>query len=138
LLAEEEKYGVHDLNTLNDFAVRVADNRKKLFNLVAKLLSEGKTVAGVSAPAKGMTLLNYCNFSNFHLLYISEKSNLKIGRVTPGGHIPIISDAELMNLKPDYVLLLAWNFSQEIMANLKDYSSAGGKFIIPIPDPKIV
>lgn len=138
LLADEVRYKVHNLDALNDFAVRVAENRQKLFSLVSELLVQGKKIAAVSAPAKGMTLLNYCNFSDFHLLYVSEKSKLKIDRITPGGHIPIISDAELMNLKPDYVLLLAWNFSKEIMANLKDYSDNGGKFIIPIPDPKII
>jgi hypothetical protein len=70
--------------------------------------------------------------------FATEKSQLKIGRVTPGTHIPVVPDEELLRQKPDYALLLAWNFAKEIMTNLRAYSESGGKFIIPIPNPRIV
>jgi hypothetical protein len=85
-----------------------------------------------------MTLLNYCGIDNDILDFVTEKSTLKIGRFTPGTHIPVVEDNELLKEKPDYSLLLAWNFADEIMKNLDGYRKQGGKFIIPIPTPKIV
>ncbi len=99
---------------------------------------EGKKIVGVSAPAKGMTLLNYCGIEGDLLDFVTEKSTLKIGRFTPGAHVPVVPDSELLVDKPDYALLLAWNFADEIMTNLAEYRSGGGKFIIPIPEPRIV
>lgn len=101
-------------------------------------MAQGKTIAVVSAPAKGMTLLNYCGITNRHVMFATEKARLKVDRYTPGGHIKIVPDSELLVHQPDYALLLAWNFSKEIMENLKEYKDKGGKFIIPIPEPKIV
>ncbi len=92
----------------------------------------------MSAPAKGMTLLNYCKIDNHILDYVTEKSELKIGKYTPGMHIYVETDQKLLEDKPDYALILAWNFAQEIMENLKDFQKAGGKFILPIPSPKII
>jgi len=138
LISAEKSQKLNDLKSLQVFAEKVKENRRDLTALVASLLKQGKSIAVVSAPAKGMTLLNYCNFTNHHLDFVSEKSKLKIGRVTPGGHIKIVSDEELLKRQPDYVILLAWNFAKEIMANLKRYSDKGGKFIIPIPKPTII
>ena len=87
---------------------------------------------------KGMTLLNYCHIGPELLSFVTEKSQLKIGKYTPGLHIPVVPDSMLMEHKPDYALLLAWNFADEIMKNLNDYRDNGGRFIIPIPEPKIV
>jgi hypothetical protein len=69
---------------------------------------------------------------------VSEKASLKIGRYTPGTKIEVVSDQMLLEKQPDYALLLAWNFAAEIMNNLKTFSDRGGKFIIPIPSPRIV
>ena len=110
----------------------------KILNLLFSLKNEGKTIVGVSAPAKGMTLLNYCGIDKDMLDVITEKSELKIGRFSPGKHIPIVPDSYLLDKQPDYVLLLAWNFADEIMNNLNEYKQRGGKFIIPIPVPRIV
>lgn len=138
LLDLEKQTGVHSLDTLNVFSQRVAQNRRDLMNLLHTLKQQGKTVAVVSAPAKGMTLLNYCRLGTETLDFATEKSTLKIGRFTPGTHLPVVPDAELMTRKPDYVLLLAWNFAKEIIRNLNDYREAGGKFIIPIPNLKVL
>ena len=106
--------------------------------MLKSIKREGKSIAGVSAPAKGMTLLNYCRIGTETLDFITEKATLKIGKYTPGSHIPIVGDSELVKRMPDYALLLAWNFADEIMKNLDEYRRKGGKFIIPIPSARIV
>lgn len=138
MIKDEENKKIYDLETLKEFADKVKKNRDELLWLLHSLKKEGKTIVGVSAPAKGMTLLNYCHIGSHLLDAVTEKSTLKIGRVTPGGHIPVVSDDYLLEHQPDYALLLAWNFADEIMKNLSEYKKRGGKFIIPIPMPKIV
>ena len=100
--------------------------------------SKGKRIAAVSTPAKGMTLLNYCKIGTELIEFATEKSTLKIGKYTPGTHLPILPDSALEENQIDYALLLAWNFADEIIGNLSSYRKNGGKFIIPIPHPKII
>ena len=137
-LRDEAKAGLHDEKTLRRFGAAVWKNREELQWLLAGLKKKGKRIAAVSAPAKGMTLLNYCRVGAETLDFVTEKSALKIGRFTPGSHIPVYPDSELLKRKPDYALLLAWNFAPEIMNNLKEYMRKGGKFIVPIPHPRVV
>lgn len=136
-LALEAKSGVHSLARLRKFAKDVEQNRRDLHHLITRLTKQGKTIAILSTPAKGMTLLNYCRIGPEHASFATEKSELKIGRFTPGTHIPIFADEELLRRQPDYALLLAWNFGYEIMKNQSEYRKKGGKFIIPIPKPTI-
>jgi SAM-dependent methyltransferase len=138
LVEKEEQQKIYSKDRLDAFAEQVANNRKELVWMLQKLLHEGKKVVAVSAPAKGMTLLNYCRIGNDMLDFVTEKSALKLGRYTPGTHIPVVSDDELLTHQPDYALVLAWNFATEIIENLSEYQSRGGKFIIPIPMPKII
>ena len=128
---------LRDLATLTVFAKKVERNKAELNSLLHKLKSEGKRIVGVSAPAKGMTLLNYCHIDRQILDYVTEKSRLKIGLYTPGSHIPVYPDSRLLEDRPDFALLLAWNFAEEIMRNNQKYRDQGGKFIIPIPLPAI-
>lgn len=137
-VALEAKDKLHEKDTLLEFAKRVEKNKAELSFLLNKLKREGKRIVAVSAPAKGMTLLNYCKIDRQILDYVTEKSKLKIGLYTPGDHIPLFDDTKLLEDMPDYALLLAWNFSAEIMKNNQEYTKRGGKFIIPIPTPKIV
>jgi len=138
IIAREQAHGLRDKQTLLEFATRVSANRAELIWLLRKLKHEGKCIVAVSAPAKGMTLINYCKIGRETLDYVTEKAPLKIGRFTPGDHIPVLPDAQLYEDRPDYALLLAWNFAQEIMANISDYTEAGGKVIVPIPTPVIL
>ena len=138
MVKAETEMGIYNISKLEEFAATVRRNKEELSWLLHSLKHQGKKIAAVSAPAKGMTLLNYCNFDADLIDFVTEKSNLKIGRFTPGAHIPVVPDEELITKQPDYALLLAWNFADEIMENLKLYRSRGGKFIIPIPFPKIV
>ena len=138
LLRAEADMGIYSRGVLDKFAAGVKNNKRELVWLLQSLKHQGKRIAGISAPAKGMTLLNYCGIDGDVLDFVTEKAALKIGRFTPGAHIPVVADAELLDKQPDYALLLAWNFADEIMKNLDQYRQRGGKFIIPIPTPTIV
>ena len=134
---EERGFGLYDHARLKKFANDVLVQKKELVELLAGLKKEGKRIVGISAPAKGNTLLNYCDIDNTILDFITEKNPLKIGRYTPGTLIPIYGDEKLLEEQPDYALILAWNFSKEIMNNLSEFKKRGGKFIVPVPKPVI-
>ena len=106
--------------------------------MLIELHDQGKTIAGIGAPAKGMTLLNYCGLHPNLLPFLTEKSEWKQGKYAPGVHIPIYPDSKLLEEQPDYALILPWNFAQEIMKNLQEYKDNGGTFIVPIPTPTLV
>ena len=137
-IAEEDAYGLYDVERLEEFAARVREQRRKLTELLIGLKKKGKRIIALSAPAKGNTLLNYCSIDDRFLDYATEKNPLKVGRFTPGTHVPIYPDKRVLGDMPDYALILAWNFKNEIMKNMDAYKKAGGKFIIPIPVPKII
>lgn len=138
LLKEEENEGIHDLKRLKDFANQVSKHRDELINLLSEIKKQGKKIVALSIPAKGVTLLNYCKIGTRILEYATEKTQLKIGKYSPGGHLPIKSDMALLDDQPDYALLLAWNFEKEIIANNQEFLNQGGKFIVPIPKPRII
>ena len=102
------------------------------------LVGDGQRIAAYGAPAKGSTLLSFFEIGPETVPYIADKSPLKQGRVTPGTHIPVVSLAHILDDKPDYMLLLAWNFADEIMAQQAEYRAGGGRFIIPVPEVRIV
>lgn len=129
---------VYSIGRLRKFAEDVKEHRRQLRALLDGIKRQGKRIVGVSAPAKGNTLLNYCGIDSSTLDYLTEKSRLKRGLFTPGTHIPIYGDEKLVEDNPDYALILAWNFADEIMSNLEDYRKKGGRFIIPVPKPRIV
>lgn len=138
MIAVEANSHIFDYDRLSQFSKDVASHRTKLTTLLRSLKADGASLVGVSAPAKGMTLLNYCHIGPELFDFMTEKTRLKIGLYTPGTHIPILPDSALVEQQPDYAVLLAWNFADEIIENLKDYREKGGKFIIPIPEPRIV
>lgn len=138
LLEYEEDNKIYSIEKLLDFARKVEENRANLVSLLRSLKSNGKRIAAVSAPAKGMTLLNYCNIGSELLEFLTEKSKLKIGRYAPGNHLPVMPDSALLTENIEYALLLAWNFKDEIISNLSEFKKKGGKFIIPIPEPIIL
>lgn len=138
LVEQEAETGLHTRPVLDAFARAVQQSRRDLLWLLEQIKADGKRIVAVSAPAKGMTLLNCCGIDGTILDFVTEKTELKIGRYTPGTHIAVVPDARLLDLQPDYALLLAWNFADEIMTNLDEYRQRGGRFIIPIPTPRIV
>lgn len=134
----ENNKKIYSNTNLDRFAEKVKNHRTELMEFLYDLKKSGKRIVGISAPAKGNTLLNYCKIGPEILDYITEKNPMKVGKYTPGMHIPVYSDEILLKDKPDYALILAWNFAQEIIKNNKSYQQKGGKFIIPIPHPRIV
>ncbi len=133
----EDECGIYSEKKMQDFARSVKDHRKALLQLLYDLKMNEKKIVAISAPAKGNTLLNYCKIDSEILDYVTERNPLKIGKFTPGMHIPVYSDDKLED-QPDYALILAWNFADEIIQNNTKYREKGGKFIIPIPKPVIV
>ncbi len=133
----EDEQEIYSEKKLQDFARSVKDHRRALLQLLYELKTNGKKIVAISAPAKGNTLLNYCKIDSEILDYVTERNPLKVGKFTPGMHIPVYSDEKLED-QPDYALILAWNFADEIIQNNSKYSEKGGKFIIPIPKPVIV
>ena len=137
-LAKEEKLGLYSPAAYDRFAKDVEILREELLALLSGLKKEGKRIAIYSAPAKGNTLLNYCNIGTDIIDYAVDKSPAKQGFLTPGMHIPVFGLEKLHTEPPDYLLILAWNFKDEIMKQEAAFAAAGGRFIIPVPKPRII
>jgi SAM-dependent methyltransferase len=138
LLDEEERRGLTRRDAYADFETRVLGLRKQLVALLTKLKTSGKKLAAYGASAKGATLLNFCGIGGDLIDFVVDRSTVKQNMFTPGTHLPIMPTEALLARKPDYVLLLTWNFAEEILAQQADYRKIGGKFIIPVPQACIV
>jgi SAM-dependent methyltransferase len=138
-LAEEEiDAGLTEFARYERFAADVEQNRRALVSLLETLRREEKTIAGYGAPAKGNTLLNYCRIDKRLVAFTVDKNPLKIGLYTPGMHLAVLPVSTLLERQPDYVLILAWNFAEEIISQQSEYRARGGQFIIPFPEAKVV
>jgi len=138
MISEEENYSLYDLKTLKAFANRVKDMRLELRKKLKEIKKQKKTIAAYGAAAKGNILLNYCDISTSLIKFAVDSTPYKQGLYTPGSHIPIYPESEIVKRNPDYVIILAWNFAAEIMKKERKYSAAGGKFIIPVPRVTII
>jgi SAM-dependent methyltransferase len=138
LLAEESRKGMTDLAFYQSFAKRVHELKHDLVSRLQQLKCDGKSIAAYGASAKGSTLLNFFGLGPATLDFIADRSTYKQGRFAPGTHIPIVAPDALTGRRPDYTLLLTWNFADEILEQQKSYRTSGGKFIIPIPRVTVV
>lgn len=136
LAREEQADGLTELPRFERFASDVAQHRAAIISLLDGITATGKTIAGYGAAAKGNTLLNYCGIDHRRLRYIVDRNTLKIGLYTPGTHVPVVSAERLNTDPPDYLLILAWNVAEEVMAQQREYRERGGRFIVPIPTPQ--
>lgn len=133
-IAMEAARRLGEAATYVEFAEKIEQNKQKLRQLLQELKSKGKSIVGYGAPAKGNTLLNYFGIGPETLDYIVDDSPWKQGLYTPGTHIPVVGFGELNKRRPDYILVLAWNFAEAIMRKCSGFTN----FIIPVPTPEVV
>jgi hypothetical protein len=138
ILAEEKKASLDRFDTYKDFAAKALEIKKRLHQTLVDFVDKGHNVAGYGAPAKGNTLLGFLEIGRDLLPYIVDRSPLKQGLYTPGTHIPVVPPERLLADQPDYVLLLAWNFVDEIVEQQAEYRRRGGKFMVPVPEVRFL
>jgi hypothetical protein len=134
-ISDEAEWGVGKTERYRNYAAQVAQLKEKLIALMERIRRSGARVGGYGAPAKGNTLLNYMGFTSRDIECIAENNKLKQGLLTPGSHIPVVSDEEFLERMPEYALLLSWNYLDFFLKN-SAYIHKGGKFIVPILTPR--
>ncbi len=138
LLAEEKVWDVHELAFYQGFGDKVERLRRELLAQLHDIKQAGQRIAVYGASAKSTTLLNTFGIGSETLDYMVDRSTVKQGRYTPGTHLPIYAPERLLETQPDFVLLLAWNFADEIVTQQSEYRRRGGRFIVPIPALRVV
>ncbi len=138
LRERELRDGVTRIETYSSFAERVKETKRAILDFLIRAKRAGKTVVGYGAPGKGNTLLNYCGIRQDFLDYTVDRSPHKQGRYTPGTRIPICDPGKIRETRPDYVFILPWNLKDEITSQMAYIREWGGKFVVPIPEVKVL
>jgi SAM-dependent methyltransferase len=137
LKQREEQVGLTSLEYYASFEEKVKETKRKLLSFLIEAKRDGKSIVGYGAPGKGNTLLNYCGIRTDFLDYTVDRNPYKQGKYLPGTHIPIYHPSKIQETKPDYVLILPWNFKDEIMEQMSFIRDWGGKFLVPIPEVRV-
>lgn len=137
LLQFEDNFGLYRPETYETFLAQIDELKKSSVACLKKAKEEGKTIAGYGASVTGTTLIYHFDIGEF-LDFLVDDNPAKQGRFSPGLHIPVYSSTELYSRKPDYVMILAWRYADQILKKHQDFLKAGGKFIIPVPKFQII
>jgi len=138
LIADERSRDLDKVSGWTEFACRIDSLGKELTAVLAKLKADGKRIAAFGAPAKATTLMYRFGLNKETIDYIVDDSPLKQGLFTPGKHVPVVASSHMVEAWPDYMVILAWNFADAIIANHREYLNKGGHFIVPLPELRIV
>ena len=138
LLGEERDLGMDEIGYYETFSKDVEEVRSGLRSLVSELRAQGRTIAGYGAAAKGAIMLEYAGLGRDDLMWVADRNVHKQGRHMPGNHLPIVGPDQIMVDRPDYLLILPWNFKDEIMSQQAAYAAQGGQFIVPVPRPEVL
>lgn len=130
--------GIDRLDIYAQFSQRVQETKRRILQSLIGIKESGKTIVGYGAPAKGNTLLNYCGIRTDFIPYTVDRNPNKQGTFLPGTGIPVLSPDAIEETRPDYVLILPWNLQEEIMRSLGYIRSWGGRFVLPIPEPRVI
>tara|TARA_R110002012_G_scaffold185374_3_gene351952 strand:+ start:6697 stop:7917 length:1221 start_codon:yes stop_codon:yes gene_type:complete len=134
----EDEAGITTAKALKDFAAATARIQGEMRAFMDTARKNGQTVAAYGAPAKGNTLLSYLKLGPGDVLWIADRSPLKQGRLSPGQHIPVVPTDCILKDMPDFMILLAWNFADEILEQQNEYRARGGKFVVPVPNVRVI
>jgi hypothetical protein len=137
LKALEVDAGLTRIESYLRFGEQAHRTKWKLLDFLIRAKCEGKSLAGYGAPGKGNTLLNYCGIRTDFLDYVVDRNPYKQGKFTPGTHVPIFSPDRILETRPDYVLILPWNFRDEIVQQMGAIGEWGGRFVVPIPEVRL-
>jgi hypothetical protein len=138
LLVREEAFGLTQVDRYLSFSAQVEETKRGILDMLIQLKRDGKRIAGYGAPGKGNTLLNYCGIRSDFLDFTVDRNTYKQGLYLPGTHIPIFAPEEIDRRQPDYVFILPWNVKDEIIGQMARIREWGGRFIVPIPEARIL
>jgi SAM-dependent methyltransferase len=138
LKTREEAWGVQRLEPYRAFAEKVKATKRRILQFLIDAKKSGKSVAGYGAPGKGNTLLNYCGIRTDFIDFTVDRNPYKQGKFTPGTRIPILPPEHIRQARPDYLFILPWNLKEEVMRQMSYIREWGGKFVVPIPDLRIL
>jgi hypothetical protein len=138
LSTEESRSKANTYESWIQFAQRVESRRDSLRSLINEISKAGKTLYALGASTKGNVLLNYSNLDKSLISAIGEVNPYKYGRVTPGSHIPIIPEEDILKMNPDYLLFLPWHFRENAIQKYAPYLTNGGRFIFPLPSVEVL
>ena len=138
LTDKERQAGLHRPETLHSYSTRIDGVGRQLGDLIAALKSNGKRLAGYGAPAKATTLMHHFEIGREQIEFIIDDNPLKQGLFSPGLHVPVLPSEAIAERKPDYLVILAWNFAEPIMQKCSEFAARGGRFIVPLPVVRVV